>query len=481
MKLIQMSISALVFLIAAPVVAGPTTGPLRVHNSNPRYFADVRGKVVYLTGSHTWCNFATDQGKKDPPAGFDFNGYLDFLVAHNHNFFRGWVWELTYSDEGKNSNGHFHWSPHPWRRTGPANATDGKPKFDLDQFNQEYFDRIRARTIAARDRGIYVSIMLFQGYALQFGRNPTDGFPLDGRNNINGVDAGTGYASHTLRNPAVTVRQDAYVKKVIDTVNDLDNVLYEISNESGAYATGWQYHMINFIQRYEAGKRRKHPVGMSFQYAGGTNAELFASSADWIAPGAGDGYQSDPPAADGRKVLVNDTDHSFYWTGLRELGTAGQQAWVWKNFARGNNVLFMDPYLTKWTTRNTPVGDNPRDPAFGTAPDPYWNPLRNAMGRVKTYADKVNLAAMTPQNALASTAYCLADPGHEYLAYQPKTDSVFTVSLQAGAYAYEWFNPSTGAVTSSGEFTADTGNKSFSAPFSGDAVLYIRSKTLRDR
>jgi hypothetical protein len=209
----------LVLSIAAPVFAAPARGPLRVLRSNPRYFSDGSGKAVYLTGSHTWCNFATDQGKHDPPGSFDFRAYLDFLAAHNHNFFRGWVWELTYSEEGKNPNGFFHWSPHPWRRTGPGKAADGKPKFDLDRFNQQFFDRIRARVIAARDHGIYVSIMLFQGYSLQFNRNPTDGFPLDGRNNINGVDAGTGRAAHTLQNPAATARQDAYVKKVYEWFN----------------------------------------------------------------------------------------------------------------------------------------------------------------------------------------------------------------------------------------------------------------------
>ena len=33
---------------------------------------------------------------------------------------------------------------------------------------------------------------------------------------------------------AVTALQEAYIRKVIDTVNDLDNVLYEISNESNS-------------------------------------------------------------------------------------------------------------------------------------------------------------------------------------------------------------------------------------------------------
>lgn len=65
--------------------------------------------------------------------------------------------------------------------------------------------------------------------------------------------------------------------------------------------------------------------------------------------------------------------------------------------------------------------------------------------------------------------------------YQPRSNAAFTVHLTAGAYHYQWFNPSTGAVTSSGEFTAGAGNKTFTAPFSGDAVLYLTEKPPRPR
>jgi len=44
----------------------PTRGPLRVHAKNSRYFADTRGRAVYLTGAHTWPN-CVDQGLTDPP------------------------------------------------------------------------------------------------------------------------------------------------------------------------------------------------------------------------------------------------------------------------------------------------------------------------------------------------------------------------------------------------------------------------------
>ena len=53
-------------------------------------------------------------------------------------------------------------------------------------------------------------------------------------------------------------------------------------------------------------------------------------------------YQIDPPAADGRKVILTDTDHLW--------GIGGDVAWVWKSFLRGLNPIFMDPYTRVETT-----------------------------------------------------------------------------------------------------------------------------------
>jgi hypothetical protein len=43
--------------------------------------------------------------------------------------------------------------------------------------------------------------------------------------------------------------------------------------------------------------------------------------------------QTDPPAADGRKVIINDTDHSFYYIALQQQGQAAQRAWAWSRSA----------------------------------------------------------------------------------------------------------------------------------------------------
>jgi len=83
-----------VLVTLAVFAASPANGPLRVSQANPRYLADAGGKPVYLTGSHTWNNLQ-DMGETNPPPAFDFNGYLDFLERHHHNFIRLWRWELA--------------------------------------------------------------------------------------------------------------------------------------------------------------------------------------------------------------------------------------------------------------------------------------------------------------------------------------------------------------------------------------------------
>jgi hypothetical protein len=90
-------------------------------------------------------------------------------------------------------------------------------------------------------------------------------------------------------------------------------------------------------------------------------------------------------------------------------------------------------------------------------------------------AERVNLAALVPHPELASTRYCLARPGHEYLVYLPDGGEV-TVDLHAGTYEYEWFDPGSGTINAGDSFVAADGAHSCTAPFSGEAVLRIRKR-----
>src|SRR5581483_6198491 len=153
---------------------------------------------------------------------------------------------------------------------------------------------------------------------------------------------------------------------------DLPNVLYEVANESSGGgtvdrqfaemlglggapewgdSTEWQYWVINFVKQYEEQQGyEKHPIGMTMQFPvpeqSKVNEPLFNSPADWISPGFDEEvfpmapgappskWYDNPPASDGRKVIITDTDH--YAPGR------GNALWAWKCFLRGQNPILMD-------------------------------------------------------------------------------------------------------------------------------------------
>jgi hypothetical protein len=158
-----------VFALAVPALGQSASGPLCPHPENPRYFADAGRKPVYLTGSHTW-NTLQDMETASSASVFEFSAYLDFLERHHHNFIRLWRWEqaawdLTASFPfDTDSKKVLAVAPHPWPRTGGGSAFDGRPRFDLEQFDAAYFERLLHRVQAAGRRGIYVSVVLFEGW-----------------------------------------------------------------------------------------------------------------------------------------------------------------------------------------------------------------------------------------------------------------------------------------------------------------------------
>ncbi len=439
----------------------PLNGPLRICQENPRYFTDNSGKAIYLTGSHHWYNLV-DMGPTDPPPQFNNPAYLDWMVKHHHNFMRLWTWELTTWDTQGNNPKHqnertfHHVSPMPWPHTGPGNAMDGKPKFDVSRFDPDYFNRLRTRVMAANKKGIYVAVMLFEGWGVQQIKNGFTAHPFHQNNNVNHINGdqngdGQGLEIHELAIPRITHIQERYVKKVIDTVNDFDNVLYEISNENHPESSAWQYHMIHLIHTYEKNKPKQHPVGMTFQYKGGSNQTLFDSPADWISPNPNGGYRDNPPANSGNKVVLTDTDHLW--------GIGGNRAWVWKSFCRGLNPIFMDPY---------------DGVVLGNKFDPQWDPVRDNMGYTLRLAQRLDLTTMTPQNKLASTQYCLADPGRKYIIYLPKENQV-TVDLVAHNIPFEvrWLNPAQGDRKRGNDVQGGR-HVNLQSPFgAGDAVLVL--------
>jgi hypothetical protein len=233
----------------------------------------------------------------------------------------------------------------------------------------------------------------------------------------------------------------------------------------------------------------RHPMGMTMQFPvpeqTRVNEPLLASRAEWISPGyddevfAGGGHPmapgspqsrwlEDPPAADGRKVVISDTDH--YAPGR------GDALWAWKSFLRGHHPILMDFGIIG--------GVNPPDPsAGGPMSHAAFEPARCAMGDTLRFAERMNLIQMEPRDDLSSTGFALADPGQEYLVLQPSAaaDS-FTVLLDPGTYAAEWFSVEGRQTVPGDAITVErSAATSFSPPsqLSGPTVLYLKGGSTR--
>ncbi len=496
--------------------SGYAPGPLMVCTINPRYFTVATDspdgqKAVYLTGSHIWNNFHDGLGPgldcSEEPEQNDYGAYLAFLKGHGHNFIRLWRWE-QFKSQAVPANFHLCMTPQPWLRTGPGRARDGKPKFDLSQFDPRYFDRLRDRVIAAGREEIYVSVMLFDGFGLHLSQAPehVEGHPFFAANNVNEV-ALTSINNYQVLplDPVIQALQEAYIRKVIDTVADLPNVLYEVANEScgGGHvdqtfadvlglseipswgdSTAWQYGVIEFVKQYEQQMGyARHPIGMTMQFPvpdqSRVNEVLSNSPADWISPGddelfvpgeypeneaqrSASLWLTNPPEHGGSKVVLTDTDH--YAAGR------GDALWAWKSFLRGHHPILMDFGIIDVSS--------PLDPSLGVPSYESFEPTRYAMGDTLRFASRIRLIAMVPRSDLSSTSYALANPGTEYLVLQPnEAGSPFTVTLEPGTYMLEWFSVSSRQTASDGEiFVERFGAITFTpkTTLAGPFVLYLK-------
>ena len=454
-------------------------GVLRVHPDNPRWFADESGRVIYLGGHQSFVDLQDNSFNKEFIRGreriLDWDKYVDFLKANNFNYLRNWVIWSTGSGAMAPVNNAVAY-PMPYKRVaGDGKAKDGKDKFDLNQFDEVFFQRMRKRCEDLQQAGIYVSIMLFEVYGFLGGESVGDppqtlwdGNVFNKANNINGIDVdydgnGKGIEFFYTDDKKILRLQQEYVRKVVDTLNHLDNVFYEIANE--LYAPQWQYGMIEFIKRYEKSKPRQHLVLMS---AGGRTrtgawkqmgrgpvvnspADFFAAAGSWQSQRF---KKKDPPPNNSDKPGIVDTDHGA--AGTTDVG------YLWSALTRGYHFnLYDKPF------------ENP------DAEGAEWRRIRKSVGKAVEYAGKMDLANVHPRGDLASTGFCLTRPGYQYIVYQPEEGPITVSGLrEETSYYYELYDTEKAKVVAKGRIQASGSSESFESAGRG-AVLYISSPSGR--
>lgn len=458
--------------------------PLSV-STDGRMLQTSAGAGVLLGGLHTWANLVDQWGPDAAgPAGvphFDFDAYVAYLQAMGHNVTRVWSWEQArYTGNATDA---WFLEPLPYSRTGGGSVIDGGQRFDVSAPNPAYLERLRARCIQLGQAGIYSVVQLFDdwGVGTKSGAANSDPWlahPFNPANNINGVDGDpnhTGGGHETLNQDttqAILGLRRAFVEAVIDAVQDIPSVLgFEIVNENqGSGAVAWQEGIRAWGNDYIAARGYRSLLWLiSVPWPGGVNTDLLASTADLVALNAETTLDpSDPFAADGQKVYVDDSDHIW--------GIGGDRWWAWHTVLRGRNILYMDPWdantaLGSWVSA---IGDTRED----AASEEYH--IRQSIGQAVGYANRLRLAAVHVQasgdGAPCSTRYCLWVPGEAYLCYHDAGGSfALDLSAESGSWRVEWFDPDHDAVVAGGSASVEGGaSRTLSPPFTGrHCVAYL--------
>ncbi|OHB72987.1 MAG: hypothetical protein A2Z25_06230 [Planctomycetes bacterium RBG_16_55_9] len=167
----------------------------------------------------------------------------------------------------------------PFQRVdGHGKAQDGLGKFDLEKWNPAYFTRFKDFLHKCALHGVVCEVTFFSRpynayrYAL---------FPSHRDNNINGVGVNVKRPDLfiTLDDPSVTAFQERFIRRLVEELNEFDNVYYEICNEANLSegkqdsleneerkVIAWQRHMAGVVRQTEKNLPKKHLVAVNAHF-----------------------------------------------------------------------------------------------------------------------------------------------------------------------------------------------------------------------
>lgn len=465
----------------AAALTASAAPPIRLHPKNPHYF-EFRGQTVALitSGEHYG---AVINGP------FDYRRYLDTLAKDGLNYtrlFGGSYIEIPGQSFGIQRN---DLAPEPAHFVAPwAHSGD---KFDLDQWNPEYFRRYRDFIAEAGKRGIVVEVTFFSS---QYQEAQWKVSPFNPANNINGTSAIDWKDLHTLANGNMLGWQERYVRKLVHEAGDFDNVIFEIQNEPwsdrGKLASvvnpylqapardrypnsidvaddrsmAWQARVAEWIVSEDTHDR--HLIAQNYSNFGSPVREI-AQSANIV-----NFHYAYPAAVElnyglGKAIGYDETG----FLGRDDL-TYCRQAW---NFMLSGGSTF-DALDYSFSVGHEDGSDaGPNGPGGGSAN------LRRQLGVLSKFLRTLPLADLVPDgqvviHADGVYARALASPGAQYAIYfDGEGPARIALNLPAGDYSGEWTNIVTGDRTPVAGFRHAGGPKSVeSPPFHGGIALLLR-------
>jgi hypothetical protein len=426
-----MKTAAIYFLMLA-ATAGAAE-PIRLHPDNPHYFV-LRGQptVLVTSAEHYGAVLNLD---------FDFVPYLDELKSHGLNLTR------TFSGVYCEAPGNFKIKANtlapaegrflcPWPRSEQPGYAGGGNKFDLQRWDERYFERLKEFIREAGKRGIVVELVLFCPF---YEDSMWHRSPLNAANNVNDVGKLARTDVYALKDDAITAVQTSLVRKLAAELRDFDNLYYEICNEPyfGGVTLEWQAHIAQTLADAEKEFSVRHLIAQNI--ANGSQkierSDMHVSLFNF--------HYATPPAAVavnfGLNKAIGDDE-----TGFRGSEDAVYRSEGWEFLLAGGAVY--DNLDYSFTT------DHEDGTASPDAPGGGGRALREQLGTLKQFLESFNFIAMRPDKAVVvsgvpdkGAVQALVNPGREYAIYVRGGGAAeLALRLPSGDYRIEWLHPRTG-------------------------------------
>lgn len=187
---------------------------------------------------------------------YDYRLWAGWAAEHGINHVRAypplsWIYIEKFADD---NGGSLENVLFPYEET-----SRGSRKFDLRQFNKNYWDRFRRQCEYLQSKGIIIHLLMWNGWQLRASDTQSQrldqahmnwpGHFFNPANNINSFTDHLGgdlknrfdiYHSVADQNEGLVKAQKAWFQKLIEMTADLDNVYYDLVHELAEHQGDWQ-------------------------------------------------------------------------------------------------------------------------------------------------------------------------------------------------------------------------------------------------
>ncbi|MGL6194095.1 MAG: cellulase family glycosylhydrolase [Thermoguttaceae bacterium] len=442
--------------------------PLALHHENPHYFVFREKPTVIITsGEHYGMLLNRD---------FDYKKYLNTLADDGLNCTR--VFSGTYCEETEAFNIQDNTLAPlsgkllaPWARSNEPGYIGGGNKFDLTRWDDEYFGRLKNIMREADKCGIIIEFVLF--CPMYDNDNRWKYSPMNSTSNVNNIGNVSHNTVYTLdTEPALLKAQEELVRKIVNELNEFDNIYFEVCNEPyfGGVTQGWHDHIAEVIQTVEKTLPNKHLISWNVQngHSRIDNPHKAYSIFNF--------HYASPPTAVTENYELNKV------IGLNETGFQGteddyyrHEAWEFIMAGGGlyNNLDYSFSIHTPEGTRKV------SDPTPGGGGVNFRKQMRILKQFIESF-DFVKMQPDTTHDVNSTATYSLSEPGKQYAIYIRDTagdtgNSKLAITLPVGSYAGSWLNPVSGEKLEIAPFKHENSvAKEFSVPESMKTGVALR-------